>query len=180
MASNLSMQLLASVGAAILAILQVANFNDVLKNQVPWGIILTVCGMMFLMKQADAMNVVTSFATPLANANLPIWLLPAALLAVNGILTYFCDGRAVSPMLQPLYPVFVALGCPVEAVFLSQMFGGTGPSFSPFSTGGAMALNGCPDELREKTVRVQIVMPWVILAFTFILSAIGVFSWFTV
>ena len=101
MASNLSMQLLASVGAAILAILQVANFNDVLKNQVPWGIILTVCGMMFLMKQADAMNVVTSFATPLANANLPIWLLPAALLAVNGILTYFCDGRAVSPMLQP-------------------------------------------------------------------------------
>ena len=180
MASNLSMQLLASVGAAILAILQVANFNDVLKNQVPWGIILTVCGMMFLMKQADAMNVVTSFATPLANANLPIWLLPAALLAVNGILTYFCDGRAVSPMLQPLYPVFVALGCPVEAVFLSQMFGGTGPSFSPFSTGGAMALNGCPDELREKTVRVQMVMPWVILVFTFILSAIGVFSWFTV
>ena len=180
MKANLSMQLLAGIGAAILAILQVANFNEVLKHQVPWGVILTVCGMMFLMKYADAMNVVTTFATPLQSASLPLWLLPAALLAINGVLTYFCDGRAVSPMLQPLYPVFVALGCPVENVFLSQMFGGTGPSLSPFSTGGAMALNGCPDELRDKTIRVQMVMPWVILVITFVLSAVGAFSWFTV
>lgn len=180
MTDNLSIQLLAGAGASILAVLQVADFSDVLKNQVPWGVILTVCGMMFLMKYADSMNVVDTFATPLSTANLPLWLLPAALLAVNGFLTYFCDGRAVSPMLQPLYPVFVALGCPVEAVFLSQMFGGTGPSLSPFSTGGAMALNGCPDELRDKTVRVQMVLPWVILVFTFLLSVIGCFRWFTV
>ncbi len=180
MADNLSMQILAAAGAAVLAILHVADFNNVLKNQVPWGIILTVCGMMFLMKYSDAMNVVTTLATPLATANLPLWLLPAALLAVNGVLTYFCDGRAISPMLQPLYSVFVALGCPVEAVFLSQIFGGTGPSFSPFSTGGAMALNGCPDELRDKTVRVQMVFPWVILVITFLLSALGLFRLFTV
>ena len=43
-----------------------------------------------------------------------------------------------------------------------------------------MALNGCPDELRDKTIRVQMVMPWVILVITFVLSAIGAFSWFTV
>ena len=175
MKSNLTLQLLTAVGAAILAFLQVAGFNDVLKKQVPWGIILTVTGMMFLMKYSAAMGVVDTLATPLKSANLPLWLLPAALLAVNGVLTYFCDGRAISPMLQPLYPVFVALGCPVEAVFLSQMFGGTGPSFSPFSTGGAMSLLGCPDELREKTVRVQMVVPWFILVFTFILSAVGLF-----
>ena len=180
MKDNLSMQLLAAVGAAVLAFLQVANFNDVLKNHVPWGVIFTACGMMFLMKYADAMNVVTTLATPLATANLPLWLLPAALMVVNGVLTYFCDGRAISPMLQPLYPVFVALGCPVEDVFLNQMFGGTGPSLSPFSTGGAMALNGCPDELRDKTVRVQMLFPWVILAVTTILSVLGVFRLFTV
>ncbi|MCD8123609.1 MAG: hypothetical protein LUE23_00995 [Lachnospiraceae bacterium] len=180
MKSYLSIQLLAAIGAGILAVARVAKFNEVIKNQVPWGLILTVCGMMFLMKFADSMNVVTTFATPLSTANLPLWLLPAALLAVNGVLTYFCDGRAVSPMLQPLYPVFVALGCPVEAVFLSQMFGGTGPSLSPFSTGGAMALLGCPDDKRDETVRVQMVLPWIILALTFLLSVIGCFRWFTV
>ncbi len=174
-AKRLPIQLTAAIGAVILAIAQVADFNDVLKNEVPWGMILTVCGMMFLMKYAAVMNVVEVLSRPL-QGNLGARFLPVVLVVVMGVLSYFCDGRAVAPIIQPLYPVFVVLGCSVESVMLAQFLGGSSVSLSPFSTGGAMALNGCPDRLREKTVRTQMVLPWFVLIPAVIVALLNGFS----
>lgn len=172
---RIPIQLTATVGTVILVICHIADFNDVLKNEIPWSMIVTVCGMMYFMKYAASMNVVDVLSRPL-QGNIPAWLLPAALVLIMGILSYFCDGRAVAPIIQPLYPVFVALGCSVESVMIAQFLGGAGVSLSPFSTGGAMALNGCPDELREKTVRTQLVLPWFILAIVLVFAVLGTFN----
>ncbi len=173
MTSFLSIQLLAGIGSVILALAKVAKFNEVLKNRVPWGIIIMMCGMMFFMKFSSVLKVVETLSAPLTRSGFPLALIPALYVLINGVLTYFCDGRAVMGILMPLWPVLVAAGVPMQCLYIAGALGGAMPSFSPFSTGGAMALNGCPDNIRDKVVRTQMILPWAFLVIAILLVASG-------
>ena len=76
----------------------------------------------------------------------------------------------------PMLPVLVSVsGTTVGAVILAYLMNVTA-SFSPFSTGGAMALSGCPEELRQKCINIQIYLPWILLGVSVLVGATGVLA----
>ena len=45
MKANLTIQVLSALGIIAMHLTKAADTNDVIKNQIPWGLIIMVCGM---------------------------------------------------------------------------------------------------------------------------------------
>lgn len=173
--SKLSIQLLTAVGTVVMCLMKLADFNQVLKNRVPWGMIVTICGMTHLMALSKDLGVADFFGAILQE-RVPAGLIVPALILITGILTYFVDGQAVTAIVLPMLPVLVEVsGTTVGAIMLAYLMNVTA-SFSPFSTGGAMALSGCPEELRQKCINIQIYLPWILLAVSVLIGATGLLA----
>lgn len=175
MKAKLSIQLLAAVGSVLMASMKLARFDDVLRNRVPWGMIVTICGMTHLMALSTDLGVADFFGYILQE-RVPAMLIVPALILITGILTYFVDGQAVTAIVLPMLPVLVAVsGNHVGTIILAYLFNVTA-SLSPFSTGGAMALSGCPDELRSRCINIQMYLPWLLLAVSVLIGASGILA----
>jgi di/tricarboxylate transporter len=175
MKSKLTIQVLCSCGAVVMGLLQLCDFGEVLKKRVPWNLIITISGMTFLMSCSNDLGVPGFFGNVLSNSVSGRMVVPAIIL-VTGILTYFVDGQAVTAIVLPMLPALVAAsGQTVGTIILAYLFNVTA-SLSPFSTGGAMALSGCPDELRQKMVSIQMYLPWILLAVSILVGATGILS----
>lgn len=180
MATYLNAQSLMAIGAAIFALTKIAPVDKVFKEKVPFGIILLFCGMTMYMKLANEMGVLDTLTGVIAGGNLPSWLILFVFCLTCAILTMFVDGKAVSAFFIPLVPIFAAAaGVPDGTFVLCILFCLGAPGLSPFSTGGAMSMLGCPDELKMTITTKQfkfvctVVVPFVVLLGAFGLYSIG-------
>ena len=69
MKANLTIQVLSALGIIAMHLTKAADTNDVIKNQIPWGLIIMVCGMAMLMGEAGNLGV-----TETISALLEVWI----------------------------------------------------------------------------------------------------------
>lgn len=177
--SNLTIQMLVALGAVLLGVFHTADAGTVLKNRVPWNMIITISGLTMLMSFSSQMGVLETMAAWM-QGSLPSWSILPLMIVLVGTLTYFLDGRAIAALMIPLLPALVeAAGCSPQEMLMAYVFAGAVPSLSPLSTGGAMALSGCSEEsMRQKCMKMQLILPWPMLAILAMIGGAGIFGLF--
>lgn len=172
MTANLGIQTVAAISAAVMAILGVADNGTVLRNRVPWSLLMMVCGVSMLMGLCTPLGITDAVSSFLANGGIPIWLVVPALTALLALLSFFVSGAVLQPLVVALSTPLMSLGISGITVIVAAQAGGVVSSLSPYSAAGAMAISGCPEELRlevsSKMMRYAIILSVVVtlIAFT--------------
>ena len=169
------------IGAFFSVILKLGNEKEIIRK-LPMNTILLIAGMYMLLKVAQDAGMTEAIANVMSNS-IPKALVPVALVAFSAFLSFFSSGTSVvCPLLYPMVPgLAAAMGLNPVMLFSCVFIGAMSSAISPFSTGGAMVVAGCPDEaIKEKLtialVPVAIIIPIVVA----ILSFIGVFGFFSI
>ena len=178
LSSHMNLQLISIVGAIVCGLLNLADSRMILKEHVPWGVIITVCGISMLLgvaSKAGAMDMVVNFLG--SNVSMPVVCLTFVL--IGGFLSFFTGGvTVVIPMLVPIaISVFEARGGNLTLLVSSAALGGLITAMSPFSTGGSLVAAAIPDEAsREKHISQQFLITLVGWALFVIFAAVGLFG----
>jgi len=176
--TNASFQLLAAVGIVLNIFFKTAPYEKVLKNRIPWDLLIMLCFMGMYMALAKPMGVVDYMSQLLQNS-IPSWLLLPGIVLIMGVLSFFVSGGAVIPMMLPLLPALSsAAGVSVSMVYCAAQMGLTASSISPFSQGGAAVLTGCPNEkIRGRLLKQQTILAAIFTLVLAVVAALGGFSW---
>ncbi|MBW8383715.1 MAG: hypothetical protein K0M69_14500 [Youngiibacter sp.] len=169
--------------AAILArALKLGDEKDIIKK-LPMNTILMIAGVALLLGIAKEAGLVNQIAAILTN-NIPKFWVPAMLVVFAAFLSFFSSGTSVvCPLMYPLVPVLAtSLSLNPVMLFSCIFIGAMASSLSPFSTGGAMVLSGCPDpKIKEQLTEWMIpVSAIVVPAVCVVLATLGVFGLFSV
>lgn len=151
----LDLRLVMTVGAIVAMFLKLGNEREVFSKRVPWSLIFMVCGMMTLISLASNVGTI-EFVTGLVGEGLNPSLAVLLLFVVVCLLGAVTAGiTVVSLLLALVVPLATACGMPGYALMACGLCGIHGMSISPYSGGGAMALSGCPDEMRSSVIKKQ-------------------------
>ena len=177
-ASKFDIKVLCALGIVACCAMKLANPNEVIKHNIPWGTIIMVCGMSTMINLAVETGIADLMGGWLGS-NLPTIFVIPVLVLLAGLLSFITTGPAVIfPLFIPMFPALsAATGIPVLAL-IAAVFAGTGATgMSPFSQGGAMAITGCKDEkVRESLWSKQIIFAAVFLCFYIVFGFCGFFT----
>lgn len=168
--------------AAILArALKLGDEKDIIRK-LPMNTILMIAGVALLLGIAKEAGLVNQIAAILTN-NIPKFWVPAMLVLFAAFLSFFSSGTSVvCPLMYPLVPVLAtSLSLNPVMLFSCIFIGAMASSLSPFSTGGAMVISGCPDpkikeQLTEWMIPVSAVVVPVVCVILATIGAFGLFS----
>lgn len=169
--------------AAILArALKLGDEKDIIRK-LPMNTILMIAGVALLLGVAKEAGLVDQIAAILTN-NIPKFWVPGMLVFFAAFLSFFSSGTSVvCPLMYPLVPVLAtSLSLNPVMLFSCIFIGAMASSLSPFSTGGAMVLSGCPDpKIKEQLTSWMIpVSAIVVPAICIVLATVGLFGLFSV
>lgn len=169
--------------AAILArALKLGDEKDIIRK-LPMNTILMIAGVALLLGIAKEAGLVDQIASILTN-NIPKFWVPAMLVLFAAFLSFFSSGTSVvCPLMYPLVPVLsTSLSLNPVMLFSCIFIGAMASSLSPFSTGGAMVISGCPDpKIKERLTEWMIPVSAVVVpAICVILATLGAFGLFSV
>lgn len=169
--------------AAVLAMaLKLGDEKDVIRK-LPMGSILMIAGVAILIGVAKEAKLIDAMSNFLAQ-QIPAFWIPAMLVLFSAFLSFFSSGTSVvCPLMYPLVPGLAAsLGLNPIMLFSCIFIGAMSSALSPFSTGGAMVLAGCPDpKVKEQLTNWMIPVSAVAIPIlVMILATFGVFSFFRV
>ena len=176
--AHFDVKVLCALGIVACSALKLGDTNDIIKNKIPWGTIIMICGMSTMI----GIGVETGVADLMGGwlgTNIPSFLILPVVCILGGLLSFVTTGPAVIfPLFIPMFPALSeATGISVVALTVA-LFAGTGATgLSPFSQGGAMAITGCKDDaVRESLWKKQLVLAILFLALYAILGLLGVFE----
>lgn len=178
LASKMNLQMISIIGAIVCGVLHLGDSRAVLRDQVPWSVILTVCGISMLLgvaSRAGAMDMVVSFLG--GDVAMPLVCLTFVL--IGGFLSFFTGGvTVVIPMLVPIaVSVFLARGGNLTLLVSSAALGGMVTAMSPFSTGGSLIAGAIPDEnARDRHITQQLIFTFVGWGMFALFAATGLFG----
>lgn len=180
MVSHLDMYVLAAIASFILtAILKVDDGEVVVKEDVPWSMILMLCGTSMLVGLLNDFGTIDYLSGIVAN-NVPTFLIIPALLLMGGILTMFANGLTVVQLLAPLiFAVAAQTGLPQLGCYVATYVATQGTSCSPFSTGGALALMNVTESMDKNKVMSQQLLCTVVILVAQTLTGFFLFNWMT-
>ncbi|MBP1920454.1 SLC13 family permease [Youngiibacter multivorans] len=169
--------------AAILArALKLGDEKDIIRK-LPMNTILMIAGVALLLGIAKEAGLVDQIASILTN-NIPKFWVPAMLVLFAAFLSFFSSGTSVvCPLMYPLVPVLAtSLSLNPVMLFSCIFIGAMASSLSPFSTGGAMVISGCPDpKIKEQLTTWMIPVSAVVVpAVCVVLATVGLFGLFSV
>jgi len=145
-------QTLSIVGSLLCCLLRLGDEGDILKNFVPWNIIVLSGGVTMLisvMTQAGLMDLLTTWLS----VPVPQGVTYGLVFFVCGVLSFFSGYVVVWPLVLPLLPsVAAATGCSLVGLAVGPFIGGMITGMSPISIGGAMILGGCADEKKRQAL----------------------------
>jgi di/tricarboxylate transporter len=145
--------------------------------------ILMIAGVAILIGVATAAGLVETM-TEFLSTQVPTFMIPGMLIVMAAFLSFFSSGTAVvCPLMYPLVPgLAVSTGLNPIMLFSVIFIGAMSAALSPFSTGGAMVIGGCPDpEVKEKLTNWMIIVASVVIPVIAVIAAtIGIFSLFTI
>ena len=134
------------VFAAILSVfLKLGDEREVIRK-IPMNTLILIAGMSMLLGVAKDAGMTDAIANIMSNS-IPKALVPASLVGFAAFLSFFSSGTGVvCPLLYPMVEGLAAnLGLNPVMLFSCIFIGAMSSSVSPFSTGGAMTIAGCPD-----------------------------------
>ncbi|MEI3187241.1 MAG: SLC13 family permease [Lachnospiraceae bacterium] len=168
--------ILASLGCAVLHL----GSQQVVIEKIPMNTILLISGMSMLLAVAKEAGMVEAISAVMMQG-VPKSLVPASLVGFSAFLSFFSSGTGVvCPLLYPMVPHLAQqMGLNPIMLFSCIFVGAMSSSVSPFSTGGAMTIAGCPyrnvkDQLTNWMIPVAILIP-VACA---VLASVGAFGFF--
>ncbi len=169
LAGQLSIQMVCLAGFVVAFFLKLADSKAVMKR-IPWDLILNIGGMCVMIKVLINCGITDMVADVFAG-DIPKIVIPVLFFIMAGVITLFSNFTVIYPLLMPLVPVVAAAaGCNSVTLFTAMCLGSFTPGISPFSTGGACCLSGCPDEkMRQELIPKQFIMSLVIIAVVCIL-----------
>ena len=131
-------------GAIILFLTNCAQVDDVIKNRIPWGLILLLIGVCTLFGLIGDLGVSELLAE--AIGNMPSFLVVPAISFICSFLSLFVNGATLSPMLIPLAESLAATAGIPTAAMVGIMLTAIGVSgISPTSGGGSTCLGAVSD-----------------------------------
>ncbi|MBT9777671.1 hypothetical protein GPL15_14295 [Clostridium sp. MCC353] len=144
---------LALLGTACAACMNLSDMDTVIRRYVPWKIIIMISGISILMGTAREAGLIDMLSSAL-NGNIPGILLPASLVAIAGIMSFFSSALSVViPTLCPLIPLIAENSDISQAVLYSCIIiGSSATGLSPFSTGGALVISSVSDETKRDSL----------------------------
>lgn len=168
------------VFAAILSVfLKLGDEREVIRK-IPMNTLILIAGMSMLLGVAKDAGMTDAIANIMSNS-IPKALVPAALVGFAAFLSFFSSGTGVvCPLLYPMVEGLAAnLGLNPVMLFSCIFIGAMSSSVSPFSTGGAMTIAGCPDmkvkdQLSTWMIPVAIIIPISVA----IVATLGLFGFF--
>lgn len=168
------------VFAAILSVfLKLGDEREVIRK-IPMNTLILIAGMSMLLGVAKDAGMTDAIANIMSNS-IPKALVPAALVGFAAFLSFFSSGTGVvCPLLYPMVEGLAAnLGLNPVMLFSCIFIGAMSSSVSPFSTGGAMTIAGCPDmkvkdQLSTWMIPVAILIPISVA----IVATLGLFGFF--
>lgn len=169
------------IGAVFAVIMKLGNEKDIIRK-LPMNTILLISGMYMLLKVAQDAGMTDAISNVMSNS-IPKALVPVALVAFSAFLSFFSSGTSVvCPLLYPMVPgLAAAMGLNPVMLFSCVFIGAMSSAISPFSTGGAMVVAGCPEEkIREKLTIALVPVAIIIPIICAILALLGVFGLFSI
>ncbi|WP_283681141.1 SLC13 family permease [Parablautia sp. Marseille-Q6255] len=176
MKNNLTIQVLSALGIIAMHITKTANTNDVMKNQIPWGLIIMVCGMAMLMGEAESLGVTDAIKSLLESEVLPTVIVVPFIAAICGFLSIFVSGSVITPLIIALAPALVSYGISGAAIVVASQMGMIATSISPYSMGGAICITGCPEKYSSKVANQQLLLAIIMGIIVTLLAVFGVFG----
>lgn len=173
--TNLSVYILCALGTCIMFCMDIDEPSKVVMEDIPWSMILMLAGtsmLLGLLNECGAIDVLTVFIS-----GLPVNLVYAALAFAGGILTMFCNGIVTTQLLAPIcLAVSTASGLSFAGFFCITVLGASGPAISPFSGAGASLIALCPNELKDKQSKQQLIIAFILLGAYTLLGLTGIFK----
>ena len=175
----LNIRVVMTFGVILCVILRCGDEKTILRGAVPWGLIVMLCGMMTLISLMSEVGIITfieSLVSGTFDSRVMILILFAATCALGAV----TGGVTVTIVISQLIPALVASTGLSASLLMCVALCGTNAMFiSPYSMGGAMALSGCPDEIKSTVVRKQYVAMVIHAVLTLALTVSGLPSVFT-
>lgn len=171
-------QMLCIVGGVACILLKLGDAREAIGKGIPWNTIIMITGIVVLLGVAKEAGVVDWLGGLVSNS-VPVFLIPAFLALITGLLSFFAGGiTAIFPMIAPLVPAIAEMtGIPASTLFCCTAIGGNLTTVSPFSTGGATVLSTCPyEEDQQKVFNGQLVVAIVGLVVAILLALVGFFN----
>jgi di/tricarboxylate transporter len=166
------------LGALLAGGMKLADQKAVYKC-LPVSTIVMIAGFTLLMNVARKAGLVETMGNFLSGS-IPVFLIRPVFVLLGAFLSFFASGSGVVwPLMFPLVPALSqSTGIPAGTLFACISAGTAASSMSPFSTGGAMTIAGCPDaetqdKLSKQLIPAAIFCP-VVAA---LLSMLGLMDW---
>lgn len=172
-------QAIMTICAIIAMFMKLAKTGDVMKS-LPLSTALMIAGFTLMMSVASEAGLVDALSHVLSSG-IPGWLMTPLCVLIAGVMALFCSGTAVVfPLLFPLImPIAQATGADPLGMVLGMTAGSVVSSLTPFTTGGAFVIAGCPDQKAQESLSTSLIWLSVIaLVGLTIISATGVLSLF--
>lgn len=174
-----SVMILAAIAAMAM---KLGDEKDIIRK-LPMSTILMIAGVAMLLSVAKEAGLIEAISGILTSS-VPVFLIPAMLILFSAFLSFFSSGTSVvCPLMYPLVPVLAeSMGLNPVMLFSCIFIGAMSSSLSPFSTGGAMVIGGCPDvKIKEQLSSWMIPVSAIAIPLVcIILASIGVFNMFSV
>ncbi len=166
------------LGSIVNGLLNLADQKEIIKKRIPWNTISILMGMGMLLNLGSKLGV-NDYLGEIA-ASLPtIAIVPFFVLLAGGLSLFSSSLSVVYPLLFPIAGALALNGSvtPVAAM-AAVLIGSATTAMSPLSTGGALMLSGCPDDIAEgnEIFTGMIVMAVVSMILLVILGFIGFFG----
>lgn len=149
MSKNLSMPVTATAGISLVAVLGGNDIKKVFSKDVNWNMIFMIAGMGMYCTLANTLGVVDTLGQ--AMQTLPAFLIAPCFALLGSALSFVTSAATVQPLMMSMIPALAPVaGVPYGALVIPLMLGTGCTSMSPISTGGALCLVGCPNEVAPK------------------------------
>lgn len=152
LAFSLDVGFLALTAAVVLAVIYPVDSKKALE-QVGWGVILLIGGIVTYVSLLQTAGVIDSLADSVTSIGVPI-LAALTILVVAAIVSAFASTNAMFVVLVPLAaPLLLGGEIGTLGFVVALCVSASAVDSSPFSTGGALVIANTEEAVREKTTR---------------------------
>ncbi|MGI6072448.1 MAG: SLC13 family permease [Lachnospiraceae bacterium] len=169
---------LACIGAILCSILKVADERQVIRNNIPWPLLVTIIGAVTFFGVVNEAGF-TEFISGLFSPSMTGMIAALMFCFLAGALSFFVDSTGVVlPLFIPV-AVQVAKGSPLVVLYMAALcMGAYAAGNCPISTGGAIMMSQVDDERREKLFFTAWIAAFATLGIALIVTLVGgLFPW---
>ncbi len=172
LANYCDIQFLSIAGGIVAVLLKVGDANEVLKRDVPWGLLVMACGVSMLVATATNEGIGPVLASWLSDS-IPAGAMHGVISLLASAISTVSDGVNVGVgTMSTMVPALAATtGLSAASLVNAMCMGQAMTSISPLSTGGAQILS-LASHLDEDGRQRQYIRQFIIAAFQLVFAAV--------